>query len=239
MSKAFCAFSCPKPPKNLVCYRRLRHPVQAAGSIVRYARVLSASVRSSRGTHLADSGLHLRGGLGGAEDGDHQDCQRNGAEHESHGTRVVLGYDANRTFTNLLFFRVGKNGTGFAIGKVNISARRGKKNPGALLRRDGARAGLASGVLGVARRRQVSRPPSACSSVSWASPTFVCCTRATLRRQSFEWIGRAGLRTPLVSTCPACPPFASGRQDTYCPDLGGTGPFQRALSFPAGVRLPC
>jgi hypothetical protein len=28
--------------------------------------------------------------------------------------------------------------------------------------------------------------------------------------------------------------FASGRQDTYCPDLGGPGPFQRALSFPAG-----
>jgi len=31
---------------------------------------------------------------------------------------------------------------------------------------------------------------------------------------------------------PAC--FASDRQDTYCLDLAGTGPLQRALSFPAG-----
>jgi hypothetical protein len=78
------------------------------------------------------------------------------------------------------------------------------------------------------------RSPFAFSAVFWGVAPFVYCTGATLRLQSFEWIGRAGLHTPLVSLCHACPPFASGRHDTYCLDLGGPGPLQRALSFPAG-----
>jgi hypothetical protein len=56
----------------------------------------------------------------------------------------------------------------------------------------------------------------------------------TLRRQSFVRIDRDGLHTPFASTCLACPPFASDRQDTYCLDLGGTCPFQRVLCCPAG-----